>query len=713
MPSRNKVEIVITAKDQASKGISQAFSAVQDSGKKLAIGIGAIAAAAGAATVALGDMARESAASINVQNAFEGVVESTGQSMDTMLAALERGSAGMVDQTSLMKTYNTAAQLVSTTFANQLPDAMSMLSKVAAATGEDMDYMLESLVRGVGRLSPMILDNLGIQVDLTQAYEDYASSVGKSVDKLSKQEQQTALMNQVMKKLADNTAAMPDVTDSAAATFARFDAQMSNLRDTIGRAVIPIFTRLASAIEPVLGMVDALITGDLNARNLAMMGMDEAHPIISFFFALRDAFMAIAAGVPVVDVLLNMLRDLSLSFQGWGLESLIDLINQIWMVLYQVVRPIQEWINENIKLEDVLIAVGIALSTFIIPALIGIAGGIASVLAPIALLTGAIALLRTVWDEDIGGIRTFVLEQLIPAFQRLYDWFITEGWPMIQQRIQQAYELVIKPVFDFIAAVWTQVQPALSSLYNWFVNEGLPQIVEFIGRIKDWISENPKWVTAIALATGVLLALKVAASLATIAQTGLNTAVNLANGFKVGIANLGSLLLQLGAVTLAIYAVITAWNKMQETIDAVRQSGEAAGEALAGAVASGQVSAEDITVANLAAEFREGVKAQFGGGLFGDIAAALVPNLPTGGELIRSNANGGIYTSPGVGLIGEDLSGMSFEAVLNSDQIRELLAEARQGGSTTNNYFQGGPRNALEAQRYGNTIGTTLKAQGF
>ena len=32
----------------------------------------------------------------------------------------------------------------------------------AAATGQDVGFMLDSLVKGIGRGSPMILDNLGL-----------------------------------------------------------------------------------------------------------------------------------------------------------------------------------------------------------------------------------------------------------------------------------------------------------------------------------------------------------------------------------------------------------------------------------------------------------------------------------------------------------------------------------------------------------------------
>ena len=39
--------------------------------------------------------------------------------------------------------------------------------------------MLDSFARGVARQSPLILDNLGIQISLKEVYDEYAASVGK------------------------------------------------------------------------------------------------------------------------------------------------------------------------------------------------------------------------------------------------------------------------------------------------------------------------------------------------------------------------------------------------------------------------------------------------------------------------------------------------------------------------------------------------------
>src|SRR3989304_7451662 len=164
MQSRNTVEIVIQAKDEASKQVDSIFSGIVGQTAKIGLAMQGLKTVIDSTVGSLSDMAREAATSVNVQAAFAGKVKESGKSMDEMLAALQKGSAGMISNTDLMKSYNTAAQLVGTTFANQLPDAMQYLTKVAAATGQDMSYMMDSMVRGVGRPSPRIPDNLAFQV---------------------------------------------------------------------------------------------------------------------------------------------------------------------------------------------------------------------------------------------------------------------------------------------------------------------------------------------------------------------------------------------------------------------------------------------------------------------------------------------------------------------------------------------------------------------
>jgi len=275
MPNYN-LSILVTAKDAASSVLGGLGKALAGLGTAAVAGLAVAGAAALGIGAAIGKMAMDAAPLQGVRAAFEGIAEASGKSSDEMLAALKRGSAGMITQGDLMKSYNTAAQLVGTTFANQLPDAMGYLSKVSAATGQDMGFMMDSLVKGVGRLSPMILDNLGIQVSLEEATARAAEMFGVEATELTKAQTQAGMMDVVLAKLKENTAAMPEVAGSTAASMAALSTTFADVKAQIGTAFLPVLSTLIgllselwtthgpaviAAVESIAGVVSTLATG--------------------------------------------------------------------------------------------------------------------------------------------------------------------------------------------------------------------------------------------------------------------------------------------------------------------------------------------------------------------------------------------------------------------------------------------------------------------
>jgi hypothetical protein len=248
----NTLEIVIKATDKASKEIGAVTKGIDGLGKAggaifktVSIAAAAAATAVGAVGAAIVKLAVDAVPLQGIEAAFQGITEGSAE----MLDALRASSNGMVRDTELMKSYNLAAQLVGKEFADKLPDAMGYLQKVAAATGQDMSYMMDSLVRGVGRMSPMILDNLGIQVTLEEATAEAAAMFGVEASELTKVQLQAGMTNVVMRALERNTATMPEVAGSAAQQWAAFNTQLANFKDRIGMGALPILQRLLGTVE--------------------------------------------------------------------------------------------------------------------------------------------------------------------------------------------------------------------------------------------------------------------------------------------------------------------------------------------------------------------------------------------------------------------------------------------------------------------------------
>ena len=198
---------------------------------------------------ALWDLAAAAAPLEGLEAQFFALNQSFAGGGEAMLAALQESSAGMLSNRDLMLKFNEAASLISVDVAQRLPEAMEHLIKVSAATGTSLDYLFGSLVTGVGKTSPMVLDNLKIQISEAEAVARASKEFGKEADALTKVEKQTALMSLTLERLAEKTAGMPDVTMSTSVQMQALGAQMRNIKDTIGQALGPAFNTILQALR--------------------------------------------------------------------------------------------------------------------------------------------------------------------------------------------------------------------------------------------------------------------------------------------------------------------------------------------------------------------------------------------------------------------------------------------------------------------------------
>lgn len=114
---------------------------------------------------------------------------------------------------------------------------MQMVNAMAMRTGQDAAFLTDSYARGISRLSPAILDNLGIQINLTDEYERYRQVSGKVNGELTKETKQRIVDAAAMRKMKD---ALGDINQT-------MNGMQSNLKK--------ITTWLENAVDGALGYV--------------------------------------------------------------------------------------------------------------------------------------------------------------------------------------------------------------------------------------------------------------------------------------------------------------------------------------------------------------------------------------------------------------------------------------------------------------------------
>jgi hypothetical protein len=249
MPSASsKLDILITAKDSASGPIKQiegSLKGLDSAASTLASGMSGLLGAAGIAGVgalvqqlgsAAVEMTQMAAEADRLGAAFDNLAGQAGQSGDAILKAMQEASRGTVSNTELMASANRAMLLGVADSASEMAQLMEVAAARGKAMGETTSQAFSDLVTGIGRMSPMILDNLGITIDAQAAFDAYAKSIGTTADQLDDAQKKQVILNTVIQTssqmVKDNATAGLDLADN----FERYAAAVTNAKVALGEA---------------------------------------------------------------------------------------------------------------------------------------------------------------------------------------------------------------------------------------------------------------------------------------------------------------------------------------------------------------------------------------------------------------------------------------------------------------------------------------------
>lgn len=247
------VTIRLAAEDKASPVLKQVQGALNQTGAAgtmighllgggLLAGVGAAKDLAVAAAQTTWELGKMGAQSERMESSFNRLAEGVGTSGSAMLRAMQEASRGTVANSDLIMAANRALVLGVADSAEE----MGQLVEAAIIRGRDVGVSatqaVNDLVTGIGRMSPQILDNLGI-VGAQKSIEEYAKSLGKTADQLTDVEKKQTLLNAVLASTQG-----VQVVDDAAASFERMDAALANAQDALGQLFSPAVAAIAQSL---------------------------------------------------------------------------------------------------------------------------------------------------------------------------------------------------------------------------------------------------------------------------------------------------------------------------------------------------------------------------------------------------------------------------------------------------------------------------------
>lgn len=135
---------------------------------------------------------------------------------------------------------------------NDFTTLMEIARVKAKNMGITTTQAYNDIVTGLGRGSAMILDNLGITINATQANEEYAKSIGKTAKELTDAEKKQALINKVVADGKKELEAMGEIALTDPEKRQKAKAQIENMQDRLGKALLPTVQKLLEAVTPLI-----------------------------------------------------------------------------------------------------------------------------------------------------------------------------------------------------------------------------------------------------------------------------------------------------------------------------------------------------------------------------------------------------------------------------------------------------------------------------
>ena len=217
----------------------------------------------------------------NMVRGLDQLGAASGQALGTLSKRLVTATDGAI---SLREAMESTAKATSSGMSSENVLRMGKVAKQAAqALGVDMSDAVSRLTRGITKLEPELLDELGIFTRVDSATKEYAKSIGKSATALTDFERRTAFANAVLAEGERKFGAIKLDTNPYTKLAASIkDAAQSGL-ELVNKVLAPIVGFLAespTALTAVLGTLGTIL-------------LKQAMPAIGQFRAgLEDAAQA-------------------------------------------------------------------------------------------------------------------------------------------------------------------------------------------------------------------------------------------------------------------------------------------------------------------------------------------------------------------------------------------------------------------------------------
>lgn len=296
----------------------------------------------------------EGAAVADRSNAFNVLLEDAGHNATNLAGRLREAGQGAVTLDTAMRPTLQLIKAGVPEIAGMSDQLLRIATSSAILSGDlsQVDHMYTTLVRGIVRGSPLLIDNADIYLKLGDANEKYAESIGKTVDELTKQEKMIATANAVMEQ-GDAIVDLANKVDSSALVFQTFKTDLEEAGNMLGGFFSKSIATAVTGIQQMI-MISSVAAAQLahldEEGQKAALGLAESFvksPLTTFLTTVAIGFTQLGGVLKAIWAeIVQFVNNAGVAFENLG---------EKWDVLMQRFRgeiSTQEMQNELNRLTD-------------------------------------------------------------------------------------------------------------------------------------------------------------------------------------------------------------------------------------------------------------------------------------------------------------------------------------------------------------------------
>lgn len=462
MANTKDLQIIISAKDQASKElqkIKKSFKDVQDQAKKVGVAAGAMAAVG---VAAIKDFVDAANVQLRVEKQLEAVIESTGGAAGMTADEVKKMAAELQKVTTIGDEVGLVGSNMLLTFTKigkeTIPKATETLYDMATAMNGGATPSAEMLKAQAIQLGKALNDPImgvsalaRVGVQLTDQQKEMIVTLAEAGDVVGAQ---GVILDELSNQFGGSARA-------AAETFEGKMIQLNNrfgdLKEQIGMAMIPVLERLAGVFEQVVGWFEALSPEQKEFIAQAALAGTAILGVVAALAGIIAIANPITLTVAAIGAVMFLLKDQII--EAWGVISsfMIDSVEKIKAFMKPILDEIASFWGENAQ--DIQNVLSGLFSAFAL--------GLNKMLEVWGVFWQALEPLFTaVWEIFVANFQVYW--EIFKTYFSVALKLLQGDWQGAWDKMKQGGEQVFKAVVELAKAFWEALRIILQPIIDIF-----------------------------------------------------------------------------------------------------------------------------------------------------------------------------------------------------------------------------------------------------